>query len=470
MTPGTEDPFEPIAERMRAAQLPTLAIENFRYYYGLLRAGDTGVIRESEIEPVTDAPAHADIARYADIGQATLGRAVILKLNGGLGTGMGLERAKSLLRVRGDLTFLDIIAEQTLALSRRAGERVALLLLNSFTTDDDTKAMLARYPELRGGVPQTVMQSKEPKLLQRTLAPATWPAEPELEWCPPGHGEVYVALAGSGALDALLAHRYEYLFISNSDNLGAALDPAILGYVAHEKIPFLMEVAERTEADKKGGHVARYPNGRLLLREIAQCAEQDLPAFQDVGRHSFFNTNNLWINLRRLRQALDEYGGVIKLPLIRNAKTLDPRDSDSPPVYQLETASGAAISAFDGARVLRVGRERFLPVKTCADLLGLRSDSYTLDSDYRLCAAPERAGAALVIDLDARFYKLIDDFDARFPYGPPSLRHCTSLTVTGDVLFERHVTLRGDVTVVNTTDEQRRVAAGRELEGVIDVS
>ncbi|MBC8075986.1 MAG: UTP--glucose-1-phosphate uridylyltransferase [Chloroflexales bacterium] len=448
---------------MRADQLSPIAIENFRYYYGLLRAGATGVIREDEITPVTDAPAHTDIGRYADAGRAALGRAVVLKLNGGLGTGMGLDRAKSLLGVRGDLSFLDIIARQTLALSERAGGRVALLLLNSFNTDEDTQAVLARYPALRGDVPQTVMQGKVPKLLQATLAPATWPADPELEWCPPGHGEVYVALAASGALDALLAHGYEHLFLSNADNLGATLDPAILGYVAHENVPFLMEVAERTEADKKGGHVARHLDGRLLLRESAQCATADLAAFQDVRRHSLFNTNNIWINLRRLKAVLDEHSGVLKLPLIRNAKTLDPRDSASPPVYQLETAMGAAIGVFDGARVLRVGRDRFLPVKTCADLLGLRSDSYILGDDYRLRADPARASVPLVIDLDARFYKLIDDFEQRFPAGPPSLRHCATLTVRGDVLFERDVTLHGNVEIVNAAPEQQRIVAGSKL-------
>ena len=460
---STDDSFQPFAERMRTAGLSPLAIENFRYYYGLLRAGDTGVIREDEIAPVMDAPAYADIARYADAGRAALGRTVVLKLNGGLGTSMGLERAKSLLTVRDGLSFLNIIAHQMLAIGERWGERVELLLLNSFNTDEDTRAVLARYPALHSDLPQTVMQGKVPKILQDTLAPATWPAEPDLEWCPPGHGEVYVALAASGTLDALLAADYEYMFLSNVDNLGATLDLAILGYVAHEHIPFLMEVAERTEADRKGGHVARHRSGRLLLREIAQCAAEDLNAFQNVHRHGLFNTNNIWINLPRLRAALDASGGVIKLPLIRNAKTLDPRDAASPPVYQLETAMGAAISVFDGAGVLCVGRDRFLPVKTCADLLGVRSDSYTLDAGYHLRAHPARGALPLVIDLDARFYKLIDEFEARFPAGPPSLRDCATLAVRGDVLFEGNVALHGRVEIVNPAHEQRRVAAGSEI-------
>ena len=72
-----------------------------------------------------------------------------------------------------------------------------------------------------------------------------------------GHGEVYIVLATSGMFDALLARGYQYLFLSNSDNLGATLNLGILGYIADEQIPFLMEVADRTEADKKGGYRPR---------------------------------------------------------------------------------------------------------------------------------------------------------------------------------------------------------------------
>src|SRR5438105_1204399 len=85
--------------------------------------------------------------------------------------------------------------------------------------------------------------------------------ESELEWCPPGHGDIYTALVTSGMLDALLDAGYEHAFVSNSDNLGAVLDPRILAWFAAERIPFLMEVADRTEADRKGGHIAQRPGG-----------------------------------------------------------------------------------------------------------------------------------------------------------------------------------------------------------------
>jgi UTP--glucose-1-phosphate uridylyltransferase len=460
----TRGDVRPFAERMLAEGLTPLQVEQFRYYYGLLRDGDTGTIGEDSIEPVEGVATYADVTKYADAGRRAIGRAVILKLNGGLGTSMGLERAKTLLMAREGLTFLDIIARQSLALSERHGEQVELMFLNSFSTEADTLAALSRYPHLRSDLPLSVLQSKIPKVLQEHLAPAVYPAAPDLEWCPPGHGEIYRVLSETGTLDALLAADYEFMFLSNADNLGATLDPAILGYMAETGAPFLMEVAERTESDKKGGHVTRLAgNGRLVLREVAQCADADMAAFQDIRRHRYFNTNNIWVHLPRLKEVLDANGGWLKLPMIRNAKTLDPRDSASPPVYQLETAMGAAIGIFAGAQVLQVGRDRFVPVKTCSDLLVLRSDCYSLDAGFDLQFDPARAGVPPSVSLDANFYKLIDAFEARFPH-PPSLRACTKLTVKGDVRFGQDVVCRGAAEVANETAEQKTVPAATLIE------
>ncbi len=457
--------FAPFEARMRRAGIAQIVIDNFRHYYGVLASGSVGLIAESEIAPVESARDIAEVARYHAAGRQALRHAAVLKLNGGLGTSMGLDQAKSLLVVRDRLTFLDIIARQTISYGRRYDCQIPLILMNSFTTDAQSRAVLERYPDLRGPIPNAVLQNKIPKIRQDTLGPVDWPADPQLEWCPPGHGEVYIVLATSGMLDALLARGYKYLFISNSDNLGATLDLGILGYIADEQIPFLMEVADRTEADKKGGHIARLrrpdhaeADGQLILREVAQCPENDLPAFQDVGRHRYFNTNNIWVNLERLKQLLDANDNVIKLPMIRNAKTVDPKDARSPAIYQLETAMGAAIGVFAGAQVLRVGRDRFMPVKTCDDLLRLRSDIYTLDQDYQL-----RAGASsqmTLIQLDSRYYQRIDDFEARFPEGAPSLRECAQLTVQGDVRFGAGVVCKGAARIVNDTGEQRQLPAG----------
>ena len=130
--------------------------------------------------------------------------------------------------------------------------------MNSFATRDDTLAALERYPELElEGMPLDFVQGKVPKLLADGFEPVTWEEDPSLEWAPPGHGDVYTSLATSGMLDTLLEHGYEYLFLSNSDNLGAVLEPRILTWFAREELPFVAEVVDRTEADRKGGHLAR---------------------------------------------------------------------------------------------------------------------------------------------------------------------------------------------------------------------
>jgi UTP--glucose-1-phosphate uridylyltransferase len=455
--------FAPFARKMRREGLPEVAVRAFAHYYDRLAAGSTGMIPEDSIRPAEGLPALETLPpEMARVGAAAMGRAVMIKLNGGLGTGMGLEKAKSLLVVKDGLTFLDIIARQ----AQYSG--VPLVLMDSYNTRDDSLAALAVYGDLNGSdIPADFVQHKAPKVLRDGLAPASWPEDPELEWCPPGHGDIYPALVTSGMLDALLARGIRYAFVSNADNLGAVLEPAILGYLAANRLPFLMEVAGRTAADRKGGHLAaRRADGRLLLRESAQCPPEEMDDFQDIERHRYFNTNNLWLDLARLKALLDESGGFLPLPLIRNAKTLDPRNPASPPVYQLETAMGAAISLFDGAAAMLVPRERFAPVKSTDDLLAVRSDAYLLGEDWQIALAPDRATAGPpVITLDPRYYKLIDQFEARFPAGPPSLVACNRLQVQGDVLFRAGVACTGDVAVTNASEAQAAVGPGAVLSG-----
>lgn len=448
-------------EKMRADGVAEAAIATFGELYERLQAGETGLIPEAEIEPVEELPDARDLPEG---GEEHLGQAIVLRLNGGLGTSMGLTGPKSLLEVKDGLTFLDLIARQVLALRARTGARLPLVLMDSFSTREPSLRLLERYPELAADVPADFLQNKEPKLLAGDLTPVEWPADPSLEWAPPGHGDLYAALVGSGMLDALLERGYRYAFVANADNLGAVLEPRILGWMAREEIPFLMEVADRTEADRKGGHLARRRDGGLVLREIAQTPDDDVGAFQDVARHRFFNTNNLWLDLRVLADVMERRDGVLGLPMIVNRKTVDPRDPSSPEVVQLETAMGAAIGVFDGARALRVPRSRFAPVKTTDDLLALRSDAYVLTDEAQATLAPGRE-APPTIDLDDRFYKRVGDFDERFPAGAPSLRECAELVVRGDVRFGRDVIVRGRVRIEQEGGDQRRIEDGALLDG-----
>jgi UTP--glucose-1-phosphate uridylyltransferase len=451
------DGLQASVEKMRREGIPDAAIHTFEHYYEQLREGETGMLPEAEIEPVEDVQDLDDLPE----GDPPLERAVVLKLNGGLGTSMGMTRAKSLIEAKDGLSFLDVVSRQVLELRERTGARLPLVLMNSFYTHDDALEALAAHDGLAADVPFDFVQNKEPKLLVDDLQPVEWPADRSLEWCPPGHGDLYTALLTSGMLERLLGAGYRYAFVSNSDNLGAVLEPRILAWIAREEIPFAMEVTDRTEADRKGGHIARRRAGGYLLRETAQTPEEDLEALQDISRHRYVNTNNLWVDLEALQRVMRERDGVLGLPLIVNRKTVDPGDSSTPAVFQLETAMGAAIGVFEGARPVRVPRRRFSPVKTTEDLLALRSDAYVLADDARVELAPERDGKPPVVDLDADHYKLLRDFEARFPAGAPSLVGADRLSVEGDVTFGRDVVVRGTVQVRGP----QKVADGEVLEG-----
>ncbi len=434
--------FAPFDALMRREGLPEIAIRTFAQYYAQLAAGQTGLLPEADLEPATGIPdAEALPAALAAAGRRALPHTVMLKLNGGLGTGMGLERAKSLLTVRDGLTFLEIIAHQA-----RAAD-VPLLLMNSFSTRADSLALLAGQSLPDRGLPADFLQHKVPKVRADDLRPADWPADPDLAWCPPGHGDLYTALVTSGVLECLLAGGFRWAFVSNADNLGATIDPVILGHVVASGAPLVMEVADRTAADRKGGHLARRRDGQLILREVAQCPPADEEAFQDIARHRYFNTNTLWLDLPALDAVLRRDDGIMRLPMIRNSKTLDPRDPGSPAVYQLETAMGAAIETFAGAGALRVPRARFAPIKHTSDLLNVRSDNFLLTEDHQVVPNPERALPPAVIDLDPAYYRFVDDLERRFPGGPPSLIACSRLVVRGDVRFGRGVAARGEVVI-----------------------
>ena len=145
-----------------------------------------------------------------------------------------------------------------------------------------------------------------------------------------------------------------------------------------------------------------------------------------------------------MKDALDQREGILGLPLIKNVKSVDPGDASSPKVVQVETAMGAAIEVFEGARLIEVGRDRFVPVKTTNDLLVLRSDVYAIGSDFVLDQESEQVP---YVELDETYYKLVGEFDKRFPEGAPSLKQAQSLTIQGDVTFGHGVPVVGDVRV-----------------------
>lgn len=454
--------LERFAETMRSEGLPEIATRSFLRAVEFVSGGGATTVGDHEIEPVADLPEMATLATYQEAGRAALGSAAVIKLNGGLGTSMGLSRAKSLLPIREGLTFLDSIAQQVLWQRKAFGVDLPLVLMNSYRTQDDSLEALSKYPSLAAGLPLDFVQHKVPRIDAETWRPVEWPADPSMAWCPPGHGDLYIALESSGMLETLRSRGIRYAFVSNADNLGAVLDLSILGFIADNQIPFLMEVAMRTEADKKGGHLAR-KDGRLILRESAQCPEADLKAFQDISKHRYFNTNNLWIDLEAVAESLADSGDGMPLSIIQNEKQVDPKDASSPRCYQLETAMGSAIECFEGAQAIVVPRERFAPVKTTNDLLELWSDAFELTEDARMVPTDAEAKRERVIDLDPKFFKRVDQLQERFPAGAPSLAACKRLSVRGDHRFGADVEMSGRVELVNTSDAQVEVATGTKL-------
>lgn len=433
-----------VLQKLEAAKTPEIVIRLFRRHYeNLCSAGDR-FVRESDITP-TDNIADAETldASFTQLGCDHLHRAAILKLNGGLGTSMGLDGPKSLLPVRGRDTFLDLILRQASRLS------VPLVLMNSFSTQTQTDQAIEKFGSETVDV-ISFLQHQVPKIDAQTLAPVSWPAAPELQWCPPGHGDIYAALVTSGTLARLLDEGRRYLFVSNADNLGATLDPGILGAFIQSGKSFLMEVADRTIADQKGGHLAKTLAGKLLLRESAQCHPDEVREFQDITKHRYFNTNNLWIDLQALSDFLTSNDGELDLPTIVNRKTVDPKDPSSTAVFQLETAMGAAIEVLPETDAIRVPRSRFAPVKTTGDLLAVRSDAYKIRADDSVGLIQERAGKPPHVALDSHYFKILADLDQRFA-ATPSLRQCESLTVTGDLRFEGQIEILGQTSLIGGT-------------------
>ncbi|KAL3917055.1 MAG: hypothetical protein SGILL_004892 [Bacillariaceae sp.] len=444
---------------MEAEKIAPSAISAFESTFNSLVSGNTGLIPESTISPAPDLVNAESFSGAPDT--KLLSETVVLKLNGGLGTGMGLDKAKSLLKVKGNDTFLDLTAKQIIDMRKEFGMKVKFMLMNSFSTSADTLEFFQQnYPGLAAEDGLEMMQNKVPKLDATTFEPATCASDSSNEWCPPGHGDLYAALEGSGCLDALLKSGYKYMFVSNSDNLGATLDLDILNYFAKADAPFMMECCERTANDKKGGHLAkRNSDGQLILRESAMCADEDEEAFQDITKHRYFNTNNLWIRLDKLKEIINANGGFIPLPMIMNKKTVDPKDDGSQKVVQLETAMGAAIECFKGATAIVVPRTRFAPVKKCNDLLLLRSDAYIL-KDNKPVLNPACGGKAPTMALDSKKYKLVGALEDATEGGVPSLVQCEKLKISGFVRMSRGTKFVGSVSITNNSPEAKFVPTG----------
>ena len=394
-----------------------------------------------------------ELRRLENRGRNLLSRVAVVKLNGGRATTMGGRIPKGIVEAKSGLSYLEIIIRQTAALRKELSANVPLVLMNSFFTHEPTMEIVSRFdvPVL------TFIQNQVPRLVEDTLEPLDTGTDED--WTPPGHGDVYVSLRRTGLLERLRKDGIRWAFISNLDNLAACLEPWILGLIERDSIDFLLEVTDRTEADLKGGTLV-IRDGCLDLLEIAQVAPEDRSTFMDIHRFPVFNTNNVWVDLDVLAQALDARS--LDLPIILNRK-----DILGTKILQLETAMGAAVASFPRSRGLRVERDRFFPTKRVGGLFVLQTDACQLDDLFRVRrnqrlseSLPYRPLVVFSGDFVDSPEKLWERFEDP---ASVSLIDAWSLEVSGKAYFERDVKIVGKVKVEVPPGQVYRIPRGTVL-------
>ncbi|XP_073011789.1 UTP--glucose-1-phosphate uridylyltransferase [Typha latifolia] len=383
-----------------------------------------------------------------------LNKLVVLKLNGGLGTTMGCTGPKSVIEVRNGFTFLDLIVIQIESLNKKYGCNVPLLLMNSFNTHDDTLKIVEKYSNSDIDI-HTFNQSQYPRLVVEDFSPLPCKGQAGKDgWYPPGHGDVFPSLMNSGKLDILLSQGKEYVFVANSDNLGAIVDIKILNHLVNNQNEYCMEVTPKTLADVKGGTLISY-EGRVQLLEIAQVPDAHVNEFKSIEKFKIFNTNNLWVNLKAIKRLVE--ADALKMEIIPN-----PKEVEGVKVLQLETAAGAAIRFFDNAIGINVPRSRFLPVKATSDLLLVQSDLYTLVDGFVIRNKARVNPSNPSIELGPEFKK-VGNFLGRFK-SIPSIVELDTLKVSGDVWFGADVVLKGKVSITAKSGVKLEIPDGAVLE------
>lgn len=412
-------------------------------------------------------PQPTQVVDYGDLGSEAsvefLNKLAVVKLNGGLGTSMGCVGPKSVIEVREGMSFLDLSVRQIEHLNRTFNVNVPFVLMNSFNTDQDTQSIIKKYQGHNVDI-ITFNQSRYPRIVKDSLLPAPKSYDAPLQdWYPPGHGDVFESLYNSGTLDQLLERGVEYIFLSNADNLGAVVDLRILQHMVDSKSDYVMELTDKTKADVKGGTIIDY-EGKARLLEIAQVPKEHVNEFKSIKKFKYFNTNNIWMNLRAIKRVVEE--NELEMEIIANEKSIaaDKKGEADQAIYQLETAVGAAIRHFANGHGVNVPRRRFLPVKTCSDLLLVKSDLYRLEHG-QLMMDPNRFGGVPVIKLGSDFKK-VSDFQKRIP-SIPRIVELDHLTITGAVNLGRNVTLKGTVIIVASESSTIDIPPGSVLENCV---
>lgn len=292
------------------------------------------------------------------------GEVAALVLNGGMATRFGgaVKGVVPVLPGRDELSFLAIKLAGLRTVARAVKGHVPVVLMNSFATAAATREHLDAIAW--AGMPVDERLSFEQSLLPRVLADGTplpeLPNAQHLEdthvYAAPGHGDTLRRVRDSGTLARLAARGVRHLLISNVDNLGASLDPVVLG--AHLEAvdrgaALSVEVVARAPGDA-GGCVARV-DGRPQIIEGFR-----LPAGTDLADYPHFNTNTLWVTVEALREPYP-------LTWFPVHKSITGPRGEKIEVVQFEQLVGQ-LSEFVQTACLEVDRGRFLPIKTREEL------------------------------------------------------------------------------------------------------
>lgn len=365
-----------------------------------------------------------------------LSKVVVLKLNGGLGTSMGLKIPKSMLEVQQKMNFLEIIIQQLILLNKEYGVSIPLVLMNSFNTDEMIKTYLKETEDKHKDIKiHCFNQKMNPKILESTLLPLASNYEDPTEFNPPGHGDIYDSFVKAGLHKKFLNDGKEYLFLSNVDNLGATIDFSILQYLLDNKKEFCLEVTKKTLNDVKGGTLIETEDGKVKLLELAQVPKENVAEFCSIDKFKVFNTNNMWINLNAISKRLEK---IKESEIIFNKKICKGKK-----IIQLEQACGAAISSFENAMGLEVSRKRFLPVKKCCDLFLIQSELFTMKDDFSFVKMNEKPLPRVIFNGDE--FNNVLEYNRRFICGLPKIKNLKKLTLTGDIRFGKDIELNGEI-------------------------
>ena len=365
-------------EKLRADGAGDAAIASFRHYYELLEAGDEGMLAEGDIQPVEEVPSVDDLPEAAD--REVLDRAVVLKLNGGLGTSMGMTKAKSLLEVRDGLSFLDIIVRQVLELRERSGARLPLVLMNSFATRDDSLAALGAAPRDRLRRARRLPPEQGPQAhrrrpgagrVARRAGPRVGAARPRR----PVHRAGHLGDARRRCSTTATATRSSRTPTTSARSSSRASSSG--SRARRSRSPWRSPTAPPP--------TARAGTWRASVPTAAWCCARSPRPPTTTSRPSRTRAATASSTRTRcgststaLRDVIDARDGVLGLPMIVNRKTVDPSDKSSTAVVQLETAMGrrstcsTAPGAARGPGPLRAREDDRRPAR--AALRRLRAD------------------------------------------------------------------------------------------------